>query len=157
MHTTIQPTIQFAAGDRLDQHRTFFGGLGDVTVGPAKNPPRPGENWRVAIEWDASLKVRKRPDGTNTNTPLLITWSPQGDHLFTSCDAFGLSSWLDDGRWVGSHTEHHAYGHPIRCFVSPCGKYIFQQVRTGYNYWHIFSRSGALLAILLTRRLVAAL
>jgi hypothetical protein len=107
---------------RIETHQAFFRDYS--TVEPLQTlgtPPSPGERWHVVAEWDASHSVPKRGDGQKINPPSLVAWSPKAEHLFTACDAFGMSVWEASGHRYGEVFNESAYGYPRRFFINRRG------------------------------------
>jgi hypothetical protein len=107
-----------------ERHRARLGAL----IGPAeKRIPQiapathPGERWQVVAEWDASHAVPKRGDGKGINPPGLVAWSPNGDRMFTSSDAWGLACWTPSGEKIGSVGHDTDYGRSGPAFISQLG------------------------------------
>jgi hypothetical protein len=124
---------------RIETHQAFFRDYS--TEEPFKTsgtPPRVGESWRVAAEWDASHSVPKRGDGQKINPPSLVAWSPKADRLFTACDAFGMTVWNTSGLRYGEVFNDSAYGYPRRFFIFQRGysHRVLQETESYRNHYY---------------------
>lgn len=141
--------LHFCDRTEADRHRAFFYAQQSDELSSASVVLPSTESWRAVREWDAAHEVPKAGDGRKVNPPRLVAWSPKGDRLFTSCDAFGLTIWEAGSlewdrvpRVLGSDLNSAAYGSPIRFFVSPrrYDAHVLIETQTGRNqYYSIYS------------------
>jgi transcriptional regulator with XRE-family HTH domain len=134
--------VEFADTGSIETHQAFFQAYsGDEPISVLQSPPRIGETWRVVAEWDAGHQVPKRGDRQKINPPSLVAWSPKGDRLFTSCDAFGMTAWDTTGWKYGEVSDDAAYGYPIRFFVTQRGgsiKILQETQSYQHKYYNIY-------------------
>lgn len=142
--------VQFCDGATLERHKAFFRAQSaDEQLNQDVPPPRQGESWKVVAEWDAAHQVPKTGDGRKVNPPALVAWSPKGDRLFTSCDAFGLTAWdaasigrSFQPRKLGQNVNPAAYGYPIRFFVAQRGSAVHVLQETSsyqHSYYDVYT------------------
>lgn len=140
--------LRFCDRAETDRHRAFLHAQCSVELSSALASPSTDESWMMMAEWDAAHEVPNAGDG-KVNPPGLVAWSPTGDRLFTSCDAFGLTvweagalAWDRNPRILGADLNSAAYGYPIRFFPSQrrYDTYVLMETMTGRNqYYSIYT------------------
>ena len=113
-----------------------------------ESPLGSDEKWCIAAEWDASQNVTKRDGSQRANPPRIVTWSPCGETLATSCDGFNVKLWTLAGESVGGGNRSGAYCDSESIFWSPDGKLLLKTGRSHVsikNWWTISDKLGNIL------------
>ena len=81
----------------------------------------------------------ERGDGQKYNPPERIAWSPDGEYIGVSCDAFGHSVYeVSSGRQLNDGSTKAAYGASKFAFWSHDGNFFASSAETSQNnYWTI--------------------
>lgn len=116
--------VRFSVGDDLLRHKAFLAAHAGANPLPAPRAgPQRGERWAVTQEWDASHTGTPGRGIEQVNPPLLVGWSPDGNRLFSSCNADGLTVWDTRGTRLGEDLYPYPYGNPYCLFVAQRGDF----------------------------------